>query len=80
MAGILTHLRISSIFVHRSQKLEEERNQELDEREQSLFEEIRKHAHLSAKETDRLMKRHQEELQEMSGVLKEYLQIRTNWF
>ncbi|KAL9984067.1 hypothetical protein ACROYT_G006323 [Oculina patagonica] len=46
------------------QKLEEKRQRSLQEREEALFEQIRKEAHLSSKEAEKLMNKHLEDLKE----------------
>lgn len=44
------------------QKLDEKRQRSLKEREETLFEQIRKEAHLSSKEAEKLMNKHLEEV------------------
>lgn len=51
-------------FNNLRQKLEEKRQRNLQEREESLFEQIRKEAHLSSKEAEKLMNKHLEDLKE----------------
>ncbi|XP_073241242.1 uncharacterized protein [Porites lutea] len=46
------------------QKLEETKQKKLQEREEALFEQIRKEAHLSSKEAEKLMNKHLEDLKE----------------
>jgi len=41
----------------------------LQEREEALFEQIRKEAHLSSKEAEKLMNKHLEDLKESNGLL-----------
>lgn len=50
------------------QKLEEKRQRNLQEREEALFEQIRKEAHLSSKEAEKLMTKHLEDLKESNGL------------
>ena len=51
------------------QKLEETKQEKLQEREEALFEQIRKEAHLSSKEAEKLMNKHLEDLKESNGLL-----------
>lgn len=46
------------------QELEETKQKKLQEREEALFEQIRKEAHLSSKEAEKLMNKHLEDLKE----------------
>jgi len=48
--------------------LEEKRKRRLQEREEALFEQIRKEAHLSSKEAEKLMSKHLEDLKESNGL------------
>lgn len=41
----------------------------MQEREEALFEQIRKEAHLSSKEAEKLMNKHLEDLKESNGLL-----------
>lgn len=40
----------------------------MQEREEALFEQIRKEAHLSSKEAEKLMNKHLEDLKESNGL------------
>lgn len=49
--------------------MEETKQKKLQEREEALFEQIRKEAHLSSKEAEKLMNKHLEDLKESNGLL-----------
>lgn len=44
----------------------------MQEREEALFEQIRKEAHLSSKEAEKLMNKHLEDLKESNGLYSCY--------
>ena len=49
--------------------MEETKQKKLQEREEALFEQIRKEAHLSSKEAEKLMNKRLEDLKESNGLL-----------